>query len=193
MPQKGVVASPRTTVFGGPFPDAAQPDETFTDVRTLHFNGEDVHLLHLAPGHTDGDVFVYFEGSNVVHVGDAFHGRGGKSVADTGSGGRLTGLRQALGELLERLSEDVRIVCGHGGVGQVWSRGDLAEYHQLLGEMIDLTRRRIADGRSLEEVQAERLTDRFADWFADRRADSVMHGPPEPWQASLYRALEAEL
>ena len=175
-----------------PIAAVGRPDETFSENRTLRFNGEEVHLLHLGAAHTDGDVVVYFAGSNVAHVGDLFNGRGGRSVAAASYGGQWDGLRRALGALLVRLPEDVRIVGGHGGVGQVATYADLAEYDRLVDEMIERTRQRIAAGTSLERVQAERPSDRFIDWFAHRRDDSVMHGPPAGWQASLYRTLSAE-
>lgn len=175
-----------------PLPAVGQPDETFAESRTLRLNGEEVHLLHLGAAHTDGDVVVYFAGSNVAHVGDLFNGHGGRSVAASSYGGHWDGLRRALGALLARLPEDVRIVGGHGGVGQVATYADLAEYEALVDEMIERTRQHIAAGTSLERVQAERPSDRFVDWFAQRRDDSVMHGPPAAWQASLYRTLAAE-
>jgi glyoxylase-like metal-dependent hydrolase (beta-lactamase superfamily II) len=39
---------------------------------TFHFNGEDVSYMPLKPSHTNGDVAVYFHGSDVFAFGDVF-------------------------------------------------------------------------------------------------------------------------
>ena len=39
---------------------------------TLHLNGEDIQVMHLQAGHTDGDSAIFFPKSNVVHMGDDF-------------------------------------------------------------------------------------------------------------------------
>src|SRR6201999_1793159 len=51
-------------------PPAALPVVTFTDDVTLHVNGDDIHVIHVAPAHTDGDSIVHFKKANVIHTGD---------------------------------------------------------------------------------------------------------------------------
>ena len=59
---------------GGSFapqqPESARPMITFNDTMTFHFNNEEVRAFLVPPAHTDGDTFVYFPGSDVLHLGD---------------------------------------------------------------------------------------------------------------------------
>ena len=61
---------------GGSFlaqqPAAARPVVTFNDEISFHLNGEEVRAFLAPPSHTDGDTFVYFAGSDVLHLGDVF-------------------------------------------------------------------------------------------------------------------------
>ena len=61
---------------GGSFapqqPESARPMITFNDAMTFHFNGEEVSAFLVPPAHTDGDIFVYFPESDVLHLGDVF-------------------------------------------------------------------------------------------------------------------------
>ncbi|MBT5873976.1 MAG: MBL fold metallo-hydrolase, partial [Candidatus Latescibacteria bacterium] len=49
---------------------AGWPVITYDRSASVHFNGEQIELVHYSRGHTDGDAIVYFKGSNVVHMGD---------------------------------------------------------------------------------------------------------------------------
>ena len=53
-------------------PDIALPVLTYSDATTIHLNDEEVHVFTVPPAHTDGDSFIHFRGSNVVHLGDVF-------------------------------------------------------------------------------------------------------------------------
>src|ERR1041384_5035781 len=48
------------------------PIITFDDSLSVHFNGEEIKVLHVPPGHTDSDSIIHFTGANVVHLGDSF-------------------------------------------------------------------------------------------------------------------------
>ena len=55
-----------------PRPFGAWPTETFfSEDKELFFNDEAIQLIH-QPGHTDGDVLVFFRRSDVVASGDLF-------------------------------------------------------------------------------------------------------------------------
>src|SRR4051794_3980363 len=48
------------------------PIITFDDSLSIHFNGEEIKLIHVPPAHTDCDSVVYFSSANVIHFGDTF-------------------------------------------------------------------------------------------------------------------------
>ena len=48
------------------------PIITFDTSLSIHFNGEEIRVIHFPKGHTDGDSVIFFTGANVVHMGDHF-------------------------------------------------------------------------------------------------------------------------
>ena len=50
----------------------ARPVVTYNDTVSFHFNGAEVRAFLAPPAHTDGDTFVYFPDSDVLHLGDVF-------------------------------------------------------------------------------------------------------------------------
>ena len=67
------------------------PIVTFADSVTLHLNGEDIDVRHVAPAHTDGDSIIHFKKSNVIHMGDTFF-NGSYPFIDVDSGGSVDGV-----------------------------------------------------------------------------------------------------
>src|SRR4026209_1900451 len=53
-------------------PKEALPVITFDKSLSVHFNGEEIKVIHFPQGHTDGDSVIFFTSSNVVHLGDDF-------------------------------------------------------------------------------------------------------------------------
>ena len=78
----------RETVRPAP---AALPVVTFADDVTLYLNGDDVHVIHVAPAHTDGDAIVHFKTANVIHTGDTVRRY---PIVDIDTGGRFEGYRR---------------------------------------------------------------------------------------------------
>jgi cyclase len=50
-------------------PKAALPVLTFDHGVTLHLNGEDIRVMHLQNGHTDGDSVVFFPSLGQACIG----------------------------------------------------------------------------------------------------------------------------
>src|SRR5687768_6273305 len=50
----------RTRLSGAKSPAAALPVITFDQSAAVHFNGEEIQLLHVGKGHTDGDSIIFF-------------------------------------------------------------------------------------------------------------------------------------
>lgn len=169
--------------------DEALPEAISEEGYRFDFNGEEIMLWHFGPGHTDGDLFVYFTNSNVVHAGDTFSGRGGRSAADAKSGGDILGLQRNLGELLTKLPDDVKILGGHSGVGQISNHHDLENYQQILKTVLTRIQQGLQNDLSREVILADALPPSAEAWFAEARDDSVMHGPPEAWLEAIYECL----
>ena len=49
---------------------AGLPTKTFYTTGTMTFGGETVECQHLGQAHTDGDIYVFFRGANVLVAGD---------------------------------------------------------------------------------------------------------------------------
>lgn len=109
-------------------PKEALPVVTYEDKVSVHFNGEEIELIHLPAGHTDTDSVVYFRGSNVVHMGDLFFS-GRFPFIDLENGGTVEGYLANVAKVLETLPDDVKIIPGHGPLS---SKADLQKFHTMI-------------------------------------------------------------
>ncbi len=143
-----------------PAPHEALPVITFDDSLTVHFNGENIRVVHFPTGHTDGDSVVFFDKSNVVHMGDQLFAARFPFV-DLSSGGNVEGLERNIRKILKGLPEDVILIPGHGPLSK---RKDLEEYQQMLADSIELVRKKMDQGESLEEIKEKGVPEGWADW-----------------------------
>lgn len=134
----------------------ALPVITFDKSASVHFNGEEIKLLHHGPGHTDGDSIIHFTSANVVHMGDQFVN--GFPFVDVNSGGSLEGFIKTVATVLEKIPADAKIIPGHGKLSTV---DDLRAYHQMLLETTSHVKKAMADGKSLADVKAEGLPEKW--------------------------------
>jgi cyclase len=136
------------------------PVITFDQAASVYFNGEEIKLLHQGPGHTDGDSIIFFTGANVVHMGDQFF-NGGFPFIDLSSGGSVDGYLKTVSVVLEKVPADAKIIPGHGKLGTV---EDLKNFHAMLVETTGLVKKGIADGKSLADLKAAGLPDKFKEF-----------------------------
>lgn len=94
----------------------------------LHLDDAEIHLLHLGPGHTDGDVIVGIPSVLVMHMGDLFF-LGMLPYIDVESGGSFDGLLAQIASVASWLPEGARIIPGHG---PVCGRKELLRYRDFL-------------------------------------------------------------
>ena len=155
-----------------PAPKEALPVVTYDDGLSIHFNGEEIVVGHLTPGHTDGDSFIYFTESNVVHLGDQFFA-GRFPFVDVGNGGNAVGLRDSIGWALDHLPADAKVIPGHGPLSSV---DDLKKYHRMLTECVAAVKAAKDAGKSVEEAQAAGLPDEWDGWGSGFINESVFIG-----------------
>lgn len=97
---------------------AGLPVVTFRDRLRLFFNGDEIDVIHLPRGHTDGDLVVWFKDSKAIHMGDLlFHAR--FPFVDVEAGGSVDGLLANLERVLDMLPPATRVIPGHGPLGGV--------------------------------------------------------------------------
>jgi glyoxylase-like metal-dependent hydrolase (beta-lactamase superfamily II) len=142
------------------FPASFWPTLTFADALTLHFNGNDIDVIHVPSGHTDGDVIVRFRQADVLFAADLFN-NGDYTRVDL-RGGSLDGMIVAYQKLLPGLDAQVKVVPGRGRVG---TKTDLEDYLAVMIALRDRITRLIRDGKSMDEAVAAKPTADFdAKW-----------------------------
>lgn len=140
-----------------PMPEAGLPMITYGKGLSIYMNGEQVKAVHLPHGHTDGDTAIFFTGSNVVHLGDDFF-VGRFPFVDLNSGGSVPGLIKNIGSLIQMIPADAKLIPGHGPVSTI---SELRDYHNMLIETTLIVRGHMKDGKSLAEIKAAGLGEKF--------------------------------
>ncbi len=173
-------------VLGGtekpPAPAEALPVITYEQGLSLHFNGEEIRVTHLPSGHTDGDSIVHFTGSKVLHMGDHFFVDRFPFV-DLESGGDVEGYVRNVGQVLATLPPDTRIIPGHGSLA---TRSDLERFHNALSETVRLVREKRAAGKTLAQVKAEGLPEKWKSWGEG-------YISTDAWLEKVYTSLERKV
>ena len=146
-----------------PLPSKALPNKPFYTKGALTFGGERVEYGHLGQAHTDGDIYVFFQDSNVLVAGDVL-GVGRYPIADYTTGGWLGGLANATKTLLDLTNDQTRVVAGRG---PVQTRADLQAQHQMLTAMRERLTKMMRQGLGSEEMLASGVTKEFDERWGD--------------------------
>ena len=144
-------------------PEVALPVLTYSDTATIHLNSEQVHVFPVPPAHTDGDSFIHFRGSNVLHLGDVFR-TVAFPVIDTNNGGTLKGTIAALGMAIGLAGPETKIIPGHGEVSR---REDVMEFRDMILVVADRVKTLVAEGKTYEEIAAANPTAEYNDRWGD--------------------------
>jgi glyoxylase-like metal-dependent hydrolase (beta-lactamase superfamily II) len=160
-------------------PAAALPVLTYSDAITIHLNGEEVYAFPVPPAHTDGDTFIHFVDSDVIHTGDVFRTTA-FPVIDTNNGGTLDGSIQALGLLIGTAGPDTLILPGHG---EVSTRMDVMGFRDMILDVRDQVAPMVERGMSYKEVAAANPTVAYNDRY----------GNPDRFLRAVYTELGGEL
>jgi cyclase len=144
-----------------PAPAGALPTETFPDKRSLTMNGELVAVNHVAPAHTDTDVFVHYTRANVLHMGDVFF-NGTYPFIDASTGGNINGMIAGADRALAMTNARTRIVPGHGPLSD---HAGLLKYRRVIATIRDRVREMKRLKKTLTQVQSAKPSAQFdAEW-----------------------------
>jgi glyoxylase-like metal-dependent hydrolase (beta-lactamase superfamily II) len=163
-------------------PSEGWPVITFEEGLSVHFNGEEIRVVHFPHAHTDGDAVVHFTGSNVVHLGDILFA-GKFPFVDLEGGGSVDGYIRALETVVETMPADADYIAGHHG--PVVGLDAVKESVAMIRETRDIVAKHVGEGMDLEAVKAAGLPEKYAsyDWAfitTDR------------WLETLYRSVAGE-
>lgn len=156
-------------------PKEALPVLTFDDDISIHLNGEELMIMPVPSAHTDGDSFVYFMNSDVLHMGDVFRTTGYPYI-DLANGGTLQGTLEALAIAIGMVGPDTIIVPGHGTPS---TRADVMEFRDMILDVVNTVQPMIDRGMTYEQVEAANPTAKYdAKW-----------GDPERFLPGVYMGL----
>lgn len=159
-------------------PKEALPIVTFNDTVTFHYNGEEIHVFHVEPAHTDGDSVIHFRRTNVVHTGDVYSSATYPFI-DVDNGGSVNGMITAADRILKIVNPDTKIIPGHGPLSNV--KG-LRDYRDMLSTIRDRILSSIRAGMNVEQIVASKPTAEFDESKKGGR-------PPEDFVKVLHKDL----
>ncbi len=135
-------------------PKAALPVMTFAADVSFHVNGDELHVFHVDPAHTDGDSVIHWKNANVFHMGDLYFSAGFPFI-DLESGGSVDGVIAAAEKVLALANDGSKIIPGHGPLS---TKKDLTSYRDMLKTIRSRVAPLVTSGKTLDEVKASRPT-----------------------------------
>ena len=157
----------------------ALPVLTYSDTTTVYLNDDEVHVFTVPPAHTDGDSFIHFRSTDVLHLGDVFRTNNFPYI-DVSRGGTLKGTLEALGIAIGMSGPDTLIIPGHGGLS---TREDVVEFRDMALAVAERVEQLVRDGASFEDVLAAGTTAEYEERWGD----------PERFLTGLYTEVGGEL
>jgi cyclase len=158
-----------------PRPKDAHPTQTFYTTGKMSFGKEEIQYGHLGQAHTDGDLYVFFPGPNILITGGTFT-VGKYPILDWSTGGWIGGLADAHKTLVEMSTEQTKVIPGSGPVQTLANLKEAAEMSAtMLTRFVDLLR----EGKTAGDMfRAAPTKDYDAKW-----------GDPKQFIANMYPGL----
>lgn len=173
---------------------------TFTFSRRkkkLYFNGEAIEVVPMAPGHTDGDVMVFFRGSDVISAGDLLV-TDRYPFIDKHRGGNIAGLLDGLNRILDITVPEVwetggtMVIPAHG---RICNEADANEVRNAMTIIHDRIQTMAGKKMTLEQVRAAKPTLDYdgvfrsvPGWTATDFIEAVYHDLADPSSAPPAQA-----
>ncbi|PMG75926.1 MBL fold metallo-hydrolase [Shewanella sp. 10N.286.51.B7] len=160
-------------------PKAALPVVTYSKDVSIRFNNDTLTLKHMGPGHTDGDSVVFWENDNLVHMGDLFF-KDRFPYVDLNGGGSVIGYRDNVAKALTMMDKQTQVIPGHG---ELANKNDLMKFKHMLDDSINWMKKKLTQGKTLEQIQAEGVPAKWKDWSWNFITE-------EKWINTLYQGLK---
>lgn len=148
-----------------PRPKEARPNTTFYTTGKMTFGKQEIQYGYLGQAHTDGDIYVFFPGPNILMTGDVFT-VGSYPVMDYATGGWIGGLSDGTKTLLGVTDAQTRVVPGSG---PVQTQADLKAQADMCAEMRTRLVGLMRKGMSAKDMLAAAPTKEFDARWGDPR------------------------
>lgn len=140
-----------------PYNNDGLPKIDFDNSMNLCFNNQTINLVYVKNAHTDGDLFVHFTETNVIHTGDVFVTYGYPFI-DQPNGGSIQGVISAIDKILTYCDDNTLIIPGHGNLS---NKKDLIRFKEMLTTILSRIEVELKHGKSMSEIVATHPTRGF--------------------------------
>ena len=129
------------------------PNETFTDTWTRKIGKEKIRLHYFGAGHTNGDCFVHFQHSNIVHTGDLVFNRRHPFIDKT-AGADIANWVKVLDAATQKFDNKTIYISGHAGTGYetILKKDEILLFRDYLGNLLTFTDSALKAGKTKEEI-----------------------------------------
>ena len=151
--------------------------QTLTQRLTVFLDADPVEIAAPGPGHTMGDVYVFFSNHRSVAAGDLYMGRSSPAMDQ----GNVTNWIRTLDTILSLPAD--HFVPGHFEVG---SREDFSRFRDYLSDLYKQVDRLRRSGASIEQVRQQVDMKKYADFRQYPQFQATFADNAE----SIYRQME---
>jgi cyclase len=162
-------------------PASALPVITYAENISIHFNQDTLEVIHLGPGHTDGDSVIMWEKANIIHMGDLYF-KDRFPYIDLAAGGSVMGYRENVSIILDRLDSKTKVIPGHG---ELADKNALLTFKHMLDDSINWMRGEIEMGHDLATIKKQGVPVKYANWAWEFIS-------ADKWIETLYQDLAAK-
>jgi cyclase len=148
-----------------PRPKEARPNNTFYTTGKMTFGKQEIQYGYLGQAHTDGDIYIFFPGPNILMTGDVFS-VGSYPILDYTTGGWIGGLSDASKTLVGLTDPQTRVIPGKG---PIQTRADLQAQADMCATMRTRFVEMMRKGMSAKDMLAAAPTKEFDAKWGDPR------------------------
>lgn len=132
------------------------PVVTFDDTLKIQDGKQEVRLLYLGKGHTDGDVVMFLPALKIAFLGDLFFNNAIPNVQDAS----ILPWTKTLDEVLKLDAE--KFVPGHGAIG---TKKDVERFRTYFEELQSLVKESVERGDSMEQATKDLVVPaKYSSW-----------------------------
>lgn len=153
------------------------PDRTYEKVWCEKIGNEKICLKYFGPAHTNGDSVVFFQSSNIVHVGDLVFNKMHPFI-DKPYGASIKNWQLVLENILKSTNKKTKIICGHAAEGSdvIITREEVRNFKNYLSTLYNFVENEVTQHKTREEIIANKVLPGFENWnnkFIENCLDSA--------------------